>query len=440
MASLPEEDAQPPSIKHGIRVVADPTFYRRTSFVGPGRAVGHENIVYGSRMNKAVVAFLRKVHLVHNVVESGLVLENDFVAVSPLFVPSVRVTVSGVPPFISNESIERELVRFGKLASGLKPVRLGCKDARLQHVHSLRRQCFMYLNDPSGTLELSFAVKWENRHYTLYVSSGHMRCFECGDVGHKRASCPHREPRAGESEREAGAAEPQGVTQGETQTEQEQPGPSGAAEAQAEAEMPSETQVNENAETQIEEETDARGETVASAPPTAQEEVESEGAAEGGSELCEENNDYEEDMEEEDALSQRSDLSQDVGQEEPPLYSAKVINEFLDVTYGNKAVNVQDFFPDVEGFISSVQKLKRQVGLDQLSQKKSSVIIVGGDWNSTIHQYDRNSVEPHPNAASLLTSVVRENDLIDTWRQCHSTVRQYTWVRGTAPATSPLYL
>ncbi|KAK7909424.1 hypothetical protein WMY93_014108 [Mugilogobius chulae] len=106
----------------------------------------------------------------------------------------------------------------------------------------------MYLNDPSDALELSFAGT--SARYAPTVS-----------------------------EREACAAEPQGVTQGETQTDQEQPGPSGAAEAQAEAEMPSETQVNENAETQIEEETDARGETVA--PPTAQEEVESEGAAEG---------------------------------------------------------------------------------------------------------------------------------------------------------------
>ncbi|KAJ3614016.1 hypothetical protein NHX12_017593, partial [Muraenolepis orangiensis] len=42
------------------------------------------------------------------------------VQVSPLSVPSTRVTVSGVPPFIPNELLEVELRRFGKFASGFK--------------------------------------------------------------------------------------------------------------------------------------------------------------------------------------------------------------------------------------------------------------------------------------------------------------------------------
>lgn len=60
-------------------------------------------------MNKAVVVFF-----VHELVESRVVLGDEDVALFPLFVPAVRMTVSGVPPFISNESIEKELVHLWK--------------------------------------------------------------------------------------------------------------------------------------------------------------------------------------------------------------------------------------------------------------------------------------------------------------------------------------
>ena len=134
MASLPGEGSPPLSIRHGIRVVTTPQYTVEQVLLAVGEQVGHENITYGSRMNKAVVAFLREERLVHTLVETGLVLEDLFVAVSPLFVPSTRITVSGVHPFIPSEQLERELARFGKFASGFKTVRLGCKDARLQHV------------------------------------------------------------------------------------------------------------------------------------------------------------------------------------------------------------------------------------------------------------------------------------------------------------------
>ncbi|TWW77383.1 hypothetical protein D4764_12G0007730 [Takifugu flavidus] len=77
--------------------------------------------------------------------------------VSPLAAPSTRVTVSGVPPFISNEA--PELQHFGKMVSGLRTVGLG--------------------------------QRFSNRNYMVYASSGRTRCFECVDVGHKRVACPH---------------------------------------------------------------------------------------------------------------------------------------------------------------------------------------------------------------------------------------------------------
>ena len=46
----------------------------------------------------------------------------------------------------------------------------------------------MFLDSPTQTLEVSFKVKHDDGSYMfcLFVSSEQMKCFECGDVGHKQ--------------------------------------------------------------------------------------------------------------------------------------------------------------------------------------------------------------------------------------------------------------
>ena len=209
------EAGRTPSIKHGARVAAEPRFTVEDVLLAVGEQVGHENISYGSRMNKAVVVFLKEERLVHTLVGVGITLDGGLVCVTPLALPSTRVTVSGVPPFIPNESLESELMRFGKFATGFRHVRLGCTDPRLQHVQSLRRQAFMFLSSPTQTLDVSFKVKYEGAYYTVYASTGSMKCFECGDVGHKRASCPHAHaaPRRGDAESAAPVGDDEPGTQ-----------------------------------------------------------------------------------------------------------------------------------------------------------------------------------------------------------------------------------
>ena len=51
----------------------------------------------------------------------------------------------------------------------------------------------MFLNCPAQTLDVSFRVKHGEGHYLVYASTGSMKCYECGDVGHKRTACPHRQ-------------------------------------------------------------------------------------------------------------------------------------------------------------------------------------------------------------------------------------------------------
>eukprot|EP00063_Salmo_salar_P021104 XP_013995939.1 PREDICTED: uncharacterized protein LOC106569275 [Salmo salar] len=67
----------------------------------------------------------------------------------------------------------------------------------LKQVMSFRRQVFMFLDSPEQTLELTFKVKYDNRLYMADASTGSQRCFECGDVGHKRHACPKREKAEG---------------------------------------------------------------------------------------------------------------------------------------------------------------------------------------------------------------------------------------------------
>ena len=70
--------------------------------------------------------------------------------------------------------------RFGKMSSGFRPVTLGCKDQKLRHVQSLRRQVFMFLNSTTQTLDVSFQVKHEDRFYMVDASSGNIKCLNVG--------------------------------------------------------------------------------------------------------------------------------------------------------------------------------------------------------------------------------------------------------------------
>ncbi len=83
-------------------------------------------------MNKAVAIFLKEQSLVGQLIESGVWVSGVFCVISPLASLSTKVTISNVPPFIPNCEIDRELLRFGKLASGIKIIPLGCKNQALK--------------------------------------------------------------------------------------------------------------------------------------------------------------------------------------------------------------------------------------------------------------------------------------------------------------------
>ncbi len=175
-----------------------------------GDKVGHANISSASRMNKAVVLFLKNEKQVKDLIESGIWINEAFVPITPLSAPATKVIISNVPPFIGNEGIIRELTRFGKIAGAVKEIPLGCKNVALKHVLSFRRHAYMFLSSPTKTLDVSFRVYHGESSYMLYASTETLRCFECGDIGHKRFSCPHK---ARNPEGEGPSDEPQIVTE-----------------------------------------------------------------------------------------------------------------------------------------------------------------------------------------------------------------------------------
>ena len=64
----------------------------------------HDNILSETRMNEAVVGFLKSAEQVSSLIESGIFVKETDIPIHPLSAPANRVTISNVPAFIENES------------------------------------------------------------------------------------------------------------------------------------------------------------------------------------------------------------------------------------------------------------------------------------------------------------------------------------------------
>lgn len=104
MASLSGEGTPGFSIRNGCKVFLDQAFTVEDVLLAMGEIVGHKNIASASRMNKAVVVFLKDEKLVNSLVENGIVVSDTLVQVMPLCAPASKVTISNAPPFISNKA------------------------------------------------------------------------------------------------------------------------------------------------------------------------------------------------------------------------------------------------------------------------------------------------------------------------------------------------
>lgn len=405
MASHLRVEASSLSLRHGVRCVTNAGVAVEDVLVDVGERVGHGNIVSASRMNKAVVVFLKDELLVNRLVESGISVSGNFIPVQPLVSPTTRVTISNVPPFIPDADIERELSRFGKFASGIKMVPLGCKNAALKHVLSFRRHVYMFLNSPN--LNVSFRCVFDGKSYMVYASAGEMRCYECNSVGHVKLSCPFRN----EVDSEAG---PSGVSGERTNNPVLEGNNSGDAKSlniekgdeiggssQQEGQFSDDklsssenqngnssgnVQVQENVEIVngksvvtdggVLQQTEAVDEiTVGQMEIESKSGVESKTVSGGdfplpkivlGSDKEVGNEDGDDDESVQSDCSDVSNFSQITSEQ---VYSLEELNDFMDETFG-KTVDVRNFFPDVKKFETSVLFWQKRVGEEGLSQRK----------------------------------------------------------------------
>lgn len=366
------------SLRNGFRCVPEPTASIEDVLIVVGDQVGHENINSASRMNKAVVVFLKTEQHVNQIIENGLWVKGMFVPVTPLYAPATKVTISNVPPFIKSEVIVKELSRFGKVVSPVKVVPLGCKNPALKHVMSFRRQVHMFLNSQDKTLDVSFRVNDGDSSYVLYASTESLRCFECGDIGHKRFSCPHKnrpeEIRIGEEQ--AVANENTTESQGDLNREPEKVSEGQGVDTGEENEV---SAISSDSAGFVQEEQPCCSSKIAVKAATAVENVLSDGVVSvsqdvevvntaedvGFDEVLSMSQTQDDGGKDDDCCSDISDCPK-VGDD---LYNVEQINEFLDETKGKK-VNVADYFPDVDKFVASVVWARKMYNFSVLSQQK----------------------------------------------------------------------
>ncbi|KAL7886939.1 hypothetical protein AOLI_G00046600 [Acnodon oligacanthus] len=141
-------------------------------------------------MNSAVVMFLSTVDKDNELVQSGLVINDQFVSVLHLYTPAKKVILSNVPPFISDELIAQELSWFGKLVCPIKKIPLGCKSPLVKHFVLFGRLVFMVLRDDKEELQLVLKLRVKGFEYMVFVSSDtSMKCFRCGLTRHLVRAC-----------------------------------------------------------------------------------------------------------------------------------------------------------------------------------------------------------------------------------------------------------
>lgn len=178
--------------RHGLKVPVGVECLVEEVVLAVGEVVGHDSIRSASRMNGAVVLFLDKVEKVNDIVETGIVLKDRFVKIFPLVNPARKVLLSNVPPFISDETLQRELSRYGQFVSAIKKIPLGCKSPLLKHVVSFRRFVYMILRTDIEEINVAFKFKVDGFDYVIFATTETMKCYGCGKEGHLVRSCPEK--------------------------------------------------------------------------------------------------------------------------------------------------------------------------------------------------------------------------------------------------------
>jgi len=116
---------------------------------------------------------------------------NESFAIWPYFSPILPVKMFSVPPFISNEEILVELLKWGSVKGGISSEKLQGVSAQFQNFESLTRVTHMSFKD-GKKLPIRITVGPPEASYTITTQVGRPKCFICGDPKHKSKDCPKR--------------------------------------------------------------------------------------------------------------------------------------------------------------------------------------------------------------------------------------------------------
>lgn len=175
--------------RHVIKVVSAASVEECCMAIG--EVVGHDGILSTSRMNNAMVIFLNSIKKVNELVEHGVVISGEFVSVLPLSLPSKRVTLSNIPPFLTDDILTQALSRYRKFVSPIKKIPISSVTPLLKHIVSFRRFAYMIVQD-DAELDLSLSFRVDGFEYVIFVTTAKTKCFGCGKVGQLIRKCPDK--------------------------------------------------------------------------------------------------------------------------------------------------------------------------------------------------------------------------------------------------------
>ena len=369
------------SRKHGFKISAGFQCSVEECSLAVGEVIGHSSIKSAARMNGAVVIFVDSIDKVNKVIETGIIINDTFVAVSPLTTPAKQITISNIPPFISDDVLIRELTRHGKIVSKIRKLPSGCRSPLLKHVVSHRRQVLMILNKKDEELNLVFNVKVEDFDYVVFVNSGTLKCFGCGKEGHLVRACPDKISTAEKSEKQAEkqAEETEKTqqntenTQDEVAVSQTEENKSDDGESAAGGELAELNTVNTAAaDTVRDSEEEMLEENDLKVPVLKRKNKNSDsgskakkGAASVREKQKEVQQNSESSMEEEEVEEEEEDCAEgsqpytdsqlSVGSQQEEKYEVQQVKNFLKKTKNMKNVRIEDYFADSKMFLRSVR-------------------------------------------------------------------------------------
>ena len=195
------------------------------------------DVISASRIsNGRIAVYLSTKEAVINAVQRGLEYQGTLLELTPLIRPTTRLILSNVYPEIPNSVLVENLSSFCKVVSDCKPIPLGFKDKKLNHIMSFRRHV-QVLMKPNVTPPDHINFTFSGVNYRVFLSTESVRCFNCGEFGHISRAC--KKPKTGENAQQAKQPTQNAPVSGTSSSGARQHGPSPPRAAAPAASLPS---------------------------------------------------------------------------------------------------------------------------------------------------------------------------------------------------------